>query len=307
MNGKTIRLYLVDGVPTGILTAEIINWTGKVISASRSQLDQLAGRPEVRRTGAYLLIGVDPESPSRDLVYVGESDNVFDRLLQHNKDEEKDFWSRTVLIISKDENLTKSHGRYLESRLISLTRQANRARLDNDTAPEPPPLPEPDIADMEFFLNQVQMVLPVLGFSFTQPLPVVEPGHKAASPLFIMSPVGTNATAREVDGEFVVLKGSTARKEGVESWTSYHRLRDQLVEEGKLADADQEGLFVFREDVPFSSPSAAAAVVFGGNQNGRIAWKVKNTGQTYQQWQEQKLAAAASTSTSGTPASSGPH
>jgi len=28
--GRTIRIYLVDGEPTGILTAEIINWTGKV-------------------------------------------------------------------------------------------------------------------------------------------------------------------------------------------------------------------------------------------------------------------------------------
>jgi len=29
VKGRTIRIYLVDGVPTGILTAEIINWTGK--------------------------------------------------------------------------------------------------------------------------------------------------------------------------------------------------------------------------------------------------------------------------------------
>src|SRR5207248_591673 len=42
MNGRTIRIYLVDGVPSGILTAEIMNWTGKVIVSPRSQLDQLA-------------------------------------------------------------------------------------------------------------------------------------------------------------------------------------------------------------------------------------------------------------------------
>src|SRR3954463_3936473 len=115
MNGRTIRIYLVDGVPNGILTAEIINWTGKVVVAPRAQLDQLASRPEARRTGLYLLIGTDPESPTRDLVYVGEGDSVFERLLKHNRDEGKDFWSQTVLVISKDENLTKSHVRYLES------------------------------------------------------------------------------------------------------------------------------------------------------------------------------------------------
>lgn len=31
MQGKTIRIFLVDGSPTGVLTAEIINWPGKVV------------------------------------------------------------------------------------------------------------------------------------------------------------------------------------------------------------------------------------------------------------------------------------
>ncbi|MEL7244316.1 MAG: DUF4357 domain-containing protein, partial [Cyanobacteria bacterium J06573_2] len=38
MKGKTIRIFLVEGTPNSILTAEIINWTGKVIVAPRSQL-----------------------------------------------------------------------------------------------------------------------------------------------------------------------------------------------------------------------------------------------------------------------------
>lgn len=44
MNGKTIRIYLVDGEPAGILTAEIINWTGKIIVAPRLLLPALAKR-----------------------------------------------------------------------------------------------------------------------------------------------------------------------------------------------------------------------------------------------------------------------
>ena len=89
MKGKTIRLYLVDGVPTGILTAEIINWSGKVLVAPRAQLADLAQRPEVKRTGVYCLVGADPQAPSRDRVYVGEGDNVLARLASHDKDEAK--------------------------------------------------------------------------------------------------------------------------------------------------------------------------------------------------------------------------
>ena len=42
MTGKTIRIYLVDGTPTGILTAEIINWTGKATVGPRSGLAEMA-------------------------------------------------------------------------------------------------------------------------------------------------------------------------------------------------------------------------------------------------------------------------
>jgi hypothetical protein len=105
-----------------------------------------------------------------------------------------------------------------------------------------------------------------------------------------------SAKAREVAGEFIVMKGSTACKQGVKSWTSYRSLRDQLVQEGKLLDSGNPEYFVFAEDVAFSSPSAAAAVVNAGNLNGRKLWKVSNTSQTYQEWYDQKLEAAGVTS-----------
>jgi hypothetical protein len=295
MNGKTIRLYLVNGSPTDILTAEIINWTGKVIVAPRSQLAELSKREEVRRTGVYCLVGPDPDNPLRDAVYFGEGDNVLIRLAAHDKDEAKDFWTRCAVIISKDQNITKSHGRYLESRLISVAHQADRATIHNGTAPPLPLLPEPDIADMEYFLGQLQLMLPVLGFTFLQPKPIVTPAGgsstTAESPLFRLYAVGAEAQAREINGEFVVLKGSTARKEGLKSWTSYKSLRDQLVDEGKLVDSEQPGFYRFSDDVPFASPSAGAAVVNAGNMNGRTMWRTE-AGETYQQWHEKKLAVA---------------
>ena len=63
MKGKTILMYLADGEPTGLLVAEIRNWTGKVLVALRSQLDQLGTREEVRRSGGNLLVGPDPDDP----------------------------------------------------------------------------------------------------------------------------------------------------------------------------------------------------------------------------------------------------
>jgi hypothetical protein len=285
----------VDGTPTGILTAEIINWTGKLYVAPRSQLADLAKRDEVRRTGVYFLVGPDPERPSRDKVYIGEGDNVLKRLIDHDKDPSKDFWTRTAVVISKDENLTKSHGRYLESRLIEKAKATSRASLSNGTNPPMPPLPEPDVADMEFFLAQVQMILPALGFGFLQDRSSDQSVSQIEdSPRFVMSTIGAKATAIEAQGEFVVLKGATARKDGTASWDSYRSLRDQLVVDGKLIDSDSSDFYVLAEDIAFSSPSAAATVITARNTNGRKSWIVEGTHITYAQWHEEKIASAAS-------------
>jgi hypothetical protein len=288
MAGRQIRIYLVDGTPNGIRTAEIINWTGAILVVPRARLPEIATRREAIRTGVYCLVGPDPNYSNRDKVYVGEGDNVFTRLVSHSKDITKDFWTTAVICVSKDENLTKSHGRYLESRLIALADTAGRASLVNETSPNGNPLPEADVSDMEYFLEQVQVVFPVLGLTFLQPVPS-EVEHRI---IFENLDVGTHARAIESDGEFVVLKGSTARKDGSPSWMSYKELRDELVQVGKLRPSSNAEFLEFADDVPFRSPSAAAAVVAAANRNGRVMWRVEGTGQTYGDWQESSLAAA---------------
>src|SRR5690554_7182301 len=120
-HGRGIRLFLVDGTPNGLLTAEIMNWTGHALTGPRTKLTELVQRPECGRTGVYFLVGPDPDNAMRPLVYIGESDDVAKRLKQHNRPEPqggKDFWERVCLITSKDQNLTKAHVKYLESQLI---------------------------------------------------------------------------------------------------------------------------------------------------------------------------------------------
>jgi len=62
------------------------------------------------------------------------------------------------------------------------------------------------------------MVFPVLGFGFLQPKAVTtiapDPKEEFASPLFCLNLVGAEAKAREIGDSFVVLQGSTTRKQG---------------------------------------------------------------------------------------------
>ncbi len=59
-HGKSIKMFLADGSPNGILTAEIINWTGHVLSAPRTKLSELIQREECSRTGIYFLVNPNP-------------------------------------------------------------------------------------------------------------------------------------------------------------------------------------------------------------------------------------------------------
>lgn len=295
MKGRTVKIYLVDGIPSGIMTAEIMNWTGKFTVAPRTQLADLAQRDELKRTGVYILAGQNPKDPSQEMVYIGESDNIWKRLIQHNSDASKDFWGKTIIITSKDENLTKAHGRYLESRLIQIANQAQRAQVINGTNPEITSLPEPDIADMEYFLAQIQMILPVLGFTFAVPLPKINIAQNSESPdsispVFHFSYAGSNAEAQEVNGEFIVFEGSTARKAHTNSLAdSYIQIREKLQREGKIIDSPNPDYWVFAQNVPFQSPSTAANIVGGASLNGRQHWKVKDTGKSYAQWQDEQI------------------
>ncbi len=295
MKGRTVKIYLVDGIPSGVMTAEIMNWTGKFTVAPRTQLADLAQRDELKRTGVYILAGQNPKDPTQEMVYIGESDNIWKRLIQHNNDTSKDFWGKTIIITSKDENLTKAHGRYLESRLIQIASQAQRAQVINGTNPETTSLPEPDIADMEYFLAQIQMILPVLGFTFAVPLPKINivqnsESPDSVSPVFHFNYAGSNAEAQEVNGEFIIFEGSTARKAHTNSLAeSYIQIREKLLKEGKLVDSQNPDYWVFAQNVPLQSPSTAANIVGGASLNGRQHWKVKNTGESYAQWQDEQI------------------
>lgn len=300
MLGKTIRLYLVEGVPSGIITAEIMNWTGKATVCPRSQLAELASRDEVRKTGIYILSGEDVDNPLQEIIYIGESENVLDRLKIHNNDSKKDFWIKTFIFTNKDDNLTKGHVRYLESRLIQIASEAKRAKIENGTNPDYTILPESDIADMEYFIEQIKLLLPVLGLTFALPLSTLArnqdklkqtPEIQIESPLFKMTYSGVEAYAQEINNEFIVFKDSTVRKKDNPSISKTTKeKRNRLVKENKLIQSSQNDYWILIENLPFNSPSGAADFVGGASLNGRVVWEVKDSGQTYANWQESQLA-----------------
>ena len=139
---------------------------------------------------------------------------------------------------------------------------------------------------MEFFFDQVRVILTVLGFDVTRP-----PASTIATrqgvpqpPVFALQWGGVVATAQEIDGKFVVFAASTARKQDAPSRGSHRALREKLVADGCLVDDSDPTLLEFAADVAFDGPGAAASVVMARASSGRKDWRVGGTGQTYGEW-----------------------
>lgn len=271
MPSATIKIFLVHGDPKRLRTAELSNWTGKAVAGPRSEFDSVLVREESHKSGIYFLTGTDPET-GNSAVYVGEAESIRDRVKSHL---DKDFWNQIVFFTSKDENLTKAHIRYLEGRLIEQTKQAARAQVKNNQS-SGARLPESDREDMEIFLEKIHQLLPVLGVEVLVPTAAKA---EAAAELELLSCEikGLKATGHLTPNGIVVLGGSQAVLKERPSSQKYPwalNMRQKLTDEGVLAiKADH---LLFAQDVEFSSPSAAAAVIHGGSANGLTAWKNKD-------------------------------
>lgn len=290
--GRSVRLFLAEGSATGILTAEIVNWTGHMLAAPRTRLEVALKRDELKKTGVYLLYS-DAFGGDLPSVYVGEGDEIASRLRSHARDDSKDFWDRFVAITSKDLNLTKAHVKYLEGRLIRFLLDAKKCSLMNRTEPTFERLPEADISDMESFLDELQLLLPVVGVDFLRrpKLKVREQRDDDTQIFFCVKNAGKgiSAKATEIDGEFVVLANSIGH---LNEAPSFHEriktFRDQALESGRISKIDKDHFKVL-EDIAFNSPSAAAVFLFGTSRNGRTDWLVEGNNISYGSWKDIQL------------------
>jgi len=271
MTSATITLFLRRGDAKSLRTAEISNWTGKAVAAPRTELDELLAREELGNAGVYILIGSDPLT-NQPRAYIGEAEVIRDRLKQHKA---KEFWVSAIVFVSKDENLTKAHVRYLESRLLVEAKQVNRFTLEQNEAGGSR-LPESDREDMEVFLARIRQLLPVLGSDILVPIAQLPAKAQPGGMLFCRIK-GAEARGQRTAEGFLVYRGSTAVLTQRPSSAPYPWVaaqRKHLVADGTLVE--KNGFFVFTKDAEFSSPSAAAVVIRGGSSNGLTSWRTED-------------------------------
>lgn len=268
MRGKTIRQFLIEGAAEGRWICELSNWTGKAYKIPRTYVSNCEDRADLEYTGVYFLFGQNDETGAQQ-VYIGEAENVINRVKQHVAG--KDFWTECIVFISKDNNLNKAHIKYLENRLYMLAKASKRYEIVNSNIPTESSISEMDRAEMDEFIDNVRLLLRVMGHKMLDPAVSVTQEEHTDTLYIKRSQGGPSASGKMVADGFIVLKGSTIADVVSSSlMDSIVQKRQRLIDDGVIENN------VFSQDWTFTSPSLAAAIVVGYSINGRIAWK--NTG-----------------------------
>lgn len=280
---------MIDGTAYGPRLSEIGNWVGKAIYCPRASVNKIINRPEFDNPGIYCLKGDPTDEAFDEKIYIGEAENIKIRLKQHLSDPNKDF-KELIFFVSKDELLTKTQIRYLESRVVQLAIEAKSAQIDNGNSPNLPTLHEADISDMEYFLDQMKLILPVMGFKFLiqstvkEQHQIQENSIPETHEIYFIKTRSFKASMKETDQGYIVLRGSEGKKQlSVSCTETYRNMRKKLLETEIMVDNGEKLIFV--EDTVFNSPSAASNMILGRNSNGFTEW-VNAKGQTFREVQE---------------------
>ena len=270
--GKSIELFLVNGTADSLITAELSNWNGKAIKIPRIEVAS-CNRDDITQAGVYFLFC--KEDDGSDSVYIGEAENVKDRLVQHLRDyqteKEEYYWNTAVIFIGRD--LNKALIRYLENRFVEMARNCKRCNVLTKNTYHNTVMKESQIAVMEEFIDNVKILINALGYKVLEPFAHVDSSSSNVDDeLLYITSCSVNATGKVTVEGFVVFAGASIdKRDSADSLSEgMKKLRQKLLESDKVDN------YITKEDILFSSSSTAAKFLLVYSVSGPQRWKTKD-------------------------------
>lgn len=271
-HGKSIELFLVNGTVDSLIIAELSNWSGKAIKIPRIEVAS-CNREDIAQAGVYFLFC--KEDDSSDSVYIGEAENVKERLMQHlreyQSEKEKYYWNTAVVFVGRD--LNKALIRYLENRFVEIARSSNRYTVLTKNTYRNTVMKESQLAVMEEFIDNVKVLINALGYKVLEPFSQADsPESKMDDETLSLSTGSASAYGKVTTEGFVVFAGARVNeKTSAKSLSAgAQKMRQKFFESGKIEN------LVTAVDILFSSPSAAADFILGYSVSGPQTWKTKD-------------------------------
>lgn len=266
MNQNVITMILRNGMPTGIVQCNLDEWIGVSYKIPRNRLNESKELKNIENTGVYILFGVDEET-GENRAYIGEAENIYKRLLQHNKT--KDFWNDCLVFVSQNNSLNKAHIKFIENMLYTKAKEVERFIIDNDTEPTKSSLDGADEIRAVKFYEKIVLLTSVYGYRIFDK--ILTQQEVKEEEIYYINSIGLKASGAQSEEGFIVFKGSQSSEEFKKASSQSLRNKWNELRNQKIVDQG-----VFLKDIIFSSPSTAAAMVLGRNSNGLTQWKNKD-------------------------------
>ena len=266
MNKQVLQFILEEENPNGIIECTVDDWFGISYKIPRNKLKESSKLKYINNTGVYILLG-DDENTADKIAYIGEAEDIYNRLSQHNKN--KDFWNECIVFVSKDNSLNKAHIKYIEHELYELSKKANRYAIKNESSPTKSSLSNADEIRAEKFINKIKIISNMFGYKLF--INLIDKKEKEDNILHLTNNGIEYAHGMITDEGFVVLKDSKV-KDGV--FESLSPSLKGFFDKERSSNDLVNGIYI--KDHLFSSPSMAAIAILGRNANGYTEWKNKD-------------------------------
>lgn len=258
---RLVQTFLPDGTLEGVRIIELSESSINAYVVPRIKINDVKNRKELKQPSLYLLI-----NSGDDQVYIGESENFFDRIKNH--DQGKDFWDIAIAVVSKSNSLEKSDIKYLESLTVERAKATAAMEVLNRTVPTRNNVHEFKVHSLQAILDDIALIAESLGYSL---LTTDKTGKET---VWYCKSKKTAAKAQFRGDKFIVLTGSIIDKSQAPAFEKYYPYAvKQRLEIFRKYGKDLGDAVELTQNVPFKSPNTAGGFAVGRSVNAWTFWK----------------------------------
>ena len=251
-----------NGQPDGIRSIRRNLCTMTTYVIPRPLLSEAKNISGINRPGIYYLINEDDGNKIVQL-YIGQTRNGITRLDDHNRS--KDFWNKAIMFLADSKTFSLDMISGLEEYAIIKAHESNRYKVENSVKPKYE-IDEYDLPSIEEVYEEIQFIMATQGYKLDNARASLN-----ESSVFHTTRNGIKAYGVYDGDKFQVLEGSQIDISKIIPFNKLQTQRDEALKNGDIVF--ENGIYILKKSMEFSSPSAASCFVLGGNTNGWLEWK----------------------------------
>lgn len=287
---KAVQVSLEGPDALGPSVRRLANSSAIAVTFPRDALKRVSAWPELSRRGVYILIA--PAAGDHAFrVYVGQAQNVLQRLKKHERNREFPRYLQVAVVVSTDDQMRGDVAFYLEQRMIQALVMVDMVMVENRSLRFPTLHEADQIVAEQFFRDALLLLGPVEPMaamvastiaSLERRNELLDLNAHRGRP-FLQSDViyefrrdGCQAFAIHTEGRRMrVLAGAKILDEEHCSLPlRYRQLRDRLRAAQSLVRGPEDGWLILLTDVDLNSQLGAADFVAGRRMSGTRLWKL---------------------------------